>query len=304
MASCPYCELSLIPPEALRCPRCGTELSRHRPEPRQVPATLAVSRIMSSLPADGLGAEPPGQKTRVEQSVPVVRPLCPLQRPPLALVCLFDDGQETGEWIRVRTARLSIGRTAGEVTIAHDGAISSKHAELRRDLVDGEYCWFFKDLGSTNGTFARVSQSTIAHNQELLLGCRRFRFDAAPQFGAAPASGTEEAADATRMFVPGQRAQQEIRPALVERLAEGDGERFELPEEEAWIGTDPQQTSITLRDPFLNPRHARIFRDAQGRWQIEDHQSHNGTWIGIDQIQIWDSGEFLVGEQRLLVKVF
>lgn len=224
----------------------------------------------------------------------------PIQRPPLALVCLFDDGEETGEWFRVRAAKTVIGRSAGEISIPHDGAVSAKHAELRRELIDGEYRWFFQDLGSTNGTFARVAEFTLSHNQELLLGCRRFRFDSAPRFIAEDAVG---GAMATRMLGPSPHARQNAKPALIERLLEAEGERIELPEEGGWIGSDPQQSAIVLRDPFLDPRHARIFLDPKGQWRIEDNHSRNGVWVGVDQIQVWDIAEFMVGEQRILVKI-
>jgi len=150
-----------------------------------------------------------------------------------------------------------------------------------------------------------VAQSALAHNQELLMGCRRFRFDAAPRFdagerGGEPAPGQPTA---TRMLAPGARTPQSTKPALVERLADAEGDRIEIPEGEVWIGSDPQQSAIVLRDPYLDPRHAKIFREEKGPWQIKDNHSRNGVWVGIREIQIWDIAEFLLGEQRILIKV-
>ena len=328
MQTCPYCDFSPMPGGAAQCPRCGTELSERRVGSRQIPTTLFHALIDSPAGRLGLGreftrAEQTGEKqrsaTRLEQtpresasaetpSSTDVRRFRPVQRPPLALLCLLDDGEETGEWIRVRVPRVVIGRTEGDVLIPHDEAVSSRHAELSRELVDGEFRWIFKDLDSTNGTFARVSQSLLKHNQTLLLGCRSFRFDAAGRFAGyedQPASGEAAPRKVTRVMKAVSAAETaESMPALVERLAEGDGERFVLSGDDNWIGTDPEQTTVTLKDPYLDPRHARIFRDEQGRWQIEGEQNFNGTWLGVDQIEVTGSGEFQVGEQRIIVKVF
>lgn len=327
MQTCPYCDFSPMPAGAAQCPRCGTELSERRPGSRQIPTTLFHSMIDSPAGRLGVGPDftrteqtPEKQRspTRAEQrsqklgppqilDAADVRRFFPVGRPPLALLCLLDDGEDTGEWIRVRVPRVVIGRNEGDVLIPHDEAVSSRHAELSRELVDGEFRWIFKDLDSTNGTFARVSQSVLKHNQTLVLGCRSFRFDAAPRFDGHKdqlESGEAVPRKVTRVMkaVSADDAAESM-PALIERLAEGDGERFALSGDDNWIGTDPKQTTLTLKDPYLDPRHARIFRDEQGRWQIEGDRNLNGTWLGIDQIEVTGSGEFQVGEQRIIVKV-
>src|SRR4051812_21740842 len=57
----------------------------------------------------------------------------PVQRPPMAQLCIFDDGATDGEWIRLRADRTVIGRTEGDVLIPHDGQIANPHTEILRE---------------------------------------------------------------------------------------------------------------------------------------------------------------------------
>ena len=72
---------------------------------------------------------------------------------------------------------------------------------------------------------------------------------------------------------------------------------------EYWIGRDPRQCSIVLDDRMLSPRHARLHRDAKGRWHIENAQSLNGLWLRITEIALERGGHFQCGEQRFQIKV-
>jgi FHA domain len=45
----------------------------------------------------------------------------------------------------------------------------------------GRFRWHLTDLQSTNGTFVRIGNALLRHQQELLIGSRRYRFDAAPR---------------------------------------------------------------------------------------------------------------------------
>src|SRR5690349_275000 len=50
----------------------------------------------------------------------------PLMRPPMALLRIYDDGEETFETVRIRKSSFTIGRVEGDVTIPHDNMISGK----------------------------------------------------------------------------------------------------------------------------------------------------------------------------------
>src|SRR5260370_41437856 len=56
------------------------------------------------------------------------KPFRPTLRPPMALLCVLDDGEDTGEILRIRAGSFVIGRVEGNLTISHDGGISSRHA--------------------------------------------------------------------------------------------------------------------------------------------------------------------------------
>jgi hypothetical protein len=57
-------------------------------------------------------------------------------------------------------------------------------------------------------------------------------------------------------------------------------------------------------DPFVNARHARLRRDAKGRWHVENNRSVNGVWLRIDQpLPLEGSCQFLLGEQRFIFRV-
>src|SRR4029079_944812 len=102
------------------------------------------------------------------------------QRPPMALLTVYDDGRNDGQKIRLRGDVSVIGRTQGDVIIPHDERISGRHAEIRRTQEGGDWKWLLVDLGSTNGTYVRVHKCSIKSGQELLIGHRRFRFENSP----------------------------------------------------------------------------------------------------------------------------
>jgi pSer/pThr/pTyr-binding forkhead associated (FHA) protein len=76
-----------------------------------------------------------------------------------------------------------------------------------------------------------------------------------------------------------------------------------LPGAEHWIGRDSRRCSIVIDDRMLSPRHARLYRDAKGRWHIENAQSLNGLWLRISAIPLERGGHFQCGEQRFVVKI-
>ena len=65
----------------------------------------------------------------------------------------------------LRTGDNLVGRLSGEVTFPQDGYVSSRHATIT--VHGGEIS--VKDLGSANGTFARIGGSAPLVNGDLLL---------------------------------------------------------------------------------------------------------------------------------------
>jgi pSer/pThr/pTyr-binding forkhead associated (FHA) protein len=232
----------------------------------------------------------------------------PLRRPPMALLCVLDDGREEGEWIRLRGDCFIVGREEGDLRIPHDAMMSARHAELSRLVEAGRHRWYLTDLGSTNGTYVRIGAALLRHNQEILIGSRRYRFDAAPQGGPpAPDDKTEPELDETQP--KGTRGWDSLSPAdlipcLVELTAKGEGQRYRLEKAENWIGRNAGDCAIVpANDALVSPRHARVYRDGKGRWHVENNNSLNGTWLRIDQMALDAACQFQMGEQRFLLRV-
>jgi pSer/pThr/pTyr-binding forkhead associated (FHA) protein len=273
MTTCPYCGV-VLPPGAGRCPACQSDVSDAadsgpRAEDTRLESAEEVRRALKQRRQ--------GEKRR---AAPEAQPYRPVRRPPLAVLQVLDDDQDEGEWVRLRAARTVIGRTEGDVLIGHDDAVSGKHAEVVRQAEGGKYRWYLRDLGSTNGTYIRVESVVLRNGQELLIGQRRYRFQAAGPGGEAT-------------------------PVLVEITPKGEGKRYPLKGADNHVGHDASQCNVALADdPTVSPRHARIYRDGRGRWQIENLRSLNGIWVRVSQVPVDSSCQFQLGEQRFLLKVF
>lgn len=255
-----------------------------------------IRRASEALRKPTFKEQVPDSSLRTETS-----PYRPQFRPPIARLCILDDEDEDGEWLRIRGDKFVIGRTEGNLVIPHDSMISGRHAELSRKTDKGRVVWYLTDLQSTNGTYVRVGRSVLKHHQQLLIGARRYRFEIA-------SSGEPAASEAaTNKETQGWQAQAPYSPqfpALVELTPQGESQRHPLSGTDHWIGRDANQCSIFLaNDPMVDPRHAHIYRDAQGRWQIENNRSLNGIWIRINRVPFSSSGQFQMGEQRFLLRI-
>ena len=56
-------------------------------------------------------------------------------------------------------------------------------------------------------------------------------------------------------------------------------------------------------DPFVNPRHARLYRDPKGQWHVENNKSVNGLWLRVGEIPLGANCQFRMGEQRFLFRM-
>jgi pSer/pThr/pTyr-binding forkhead associated (FHA) protein len=85
------------------------------------------------------------------------------------------EGGGLGEVIPLRAGASTIGRESGEVSFPGDRYVSGRHARI--DV--GEAAVTLTDLGSSNGTFVRVSGPTeIGAGDQLLLGMQLLRVEA------------------------------------------------------------------------------------------------------------------------------
>jgi pSer/pThr/pTyr-binding forkhead associated (FHA) protein len=261
-----------------------------------------IRALIRALPASDSPAMIPA-KTRAapEQDTTSYRPSL---RPSMALLYVLDDGDDSGEILRIRASSFVIGRVDGNITIPHDGGISSKHAEISRRHENGEHHWYLRDLQSTNGTFVRAATVILSQDQEVLIGGGRFRFEV-PATPAESAPMIDSAANATRKWesLAGSPTVSGLPPVLVDISPGRPGRRFALREQEYWVGRDPSQSSIVVDDPMVDRRHARVYRDEKNRWIIANAKSRNGLWARIQEVALGRGGFFQCGEQRFFFKV-
>jgi pSer/pThr/pTyr-binding forkhead associated (FHA) protein len=283
--------------------------SGRRPGAKRPPVNVEATRLESDEEIRqailARQARHQGKAPAAGAAVPVAAPAepdtpaeTPQQRPRLAMLCVLDDGKHDGEWVRLRAERYLIGRADGDIRIPHDVLMSSRHAEIVRQPTRDGHRWVLVDLDSTNGTWVRIGGTALRPDNELLVGRGQYRFEA----GAAPADEPASPADGTRAW--GGVGITALVPSLVEVTPAGPGPRVPLTQAEYWIGRDPRACAIARPDdPFVNPRHARLFRDAKGQWHVENNRSVNGLWLRVDEIPLGTTCQLRMGEQRFLFRV-
>lgn len=215
---------------------------------------------------------------------------------PTILIC--NDGTlDAGETVYVRSEKISIGRTKGELTFGHDIAMSSAHAQIAREDIGGKQDWVLRDLESSNGTFVRSRNVTLRPGIVIQLGSKRFRFE-------APAAGTLGMPAATD---PGTALLSDFKawhadalPAFTECVPAGAtaAARYPIRTTRATIGRPNCGNDIAIDDLCVGSLHAVVTRDVSGVWQLEAHPTLNGVWVKIDAIRLIDNCLFQCGEQR------
>ncbi len=236
-------------------------------------------------------------------SAPPASPYQPTLRPPIALLTVCDDGNSDGETLRLRGDRFIIGRSEGDFLIPHDTLISARHLEITRHRVGGEYRWVLTDLQSTNGLFVRVSRIGLVDKAEFLVGKGRYRFEGPGGEGANTMDFLAAAGKRAATTPQGTDAAALMYPALVELVGEKVLSRLPLTKPEYWIGSDRTCAICRMGDPFVEPRHVRLWGDAKSGWQAENNKTANGLWVKMAQITVTDGCQFQIGEQRLRLKV-
>ena len=218
----------------------------------------------------------------------------------MAVLCVRFDEEDTGEELAIFTSPFVIGRVEGNLVIDHDSEISGRHAELIRVFDNGRHYWQLHDLKSTNGTFVRAAVALLKDQQEILLGGRRYRFEI-ERDGSDPAKSNSPTT--RKVQQASSRPVQKPLAVLVEVGDTAKDKRFAVTTTEHWIGRDSRLCSIVLDDPMVSPRHARLYRDKQNRWLLANAKSLNGIWLRINRIDLGNTAQFQLGEQRFSIRV-
>jgi pSer/pThr/pTyr-binding forkhead associated (FHA) protein len=219
----------------------------------------------------------------------------------MALLVIVDDGLSTGETVRLTEKHTTIGRQDANVVIPHDGLISREHAAIVRRVVDSEFRWFLEDRESSNGTFVRVAKTRLRHDQEFLVGSKRFRYLKGAEETSTESFDEKAVQAATVMWQTISKDQLEsATPRLVEQQADGGAGQVIVFNQQSIVIGSGSKVANRIDDPYLDEEHAVVSRTTRGHWVITDESSHNGLWIKIKRIELTSRCEFQIGEQRFL----
>ncbi len=270
-------------------PAPAAPVSKPAPAAASQPAPTASSQpapTASSQPAPAVTST--AHDARRNEALPPTKLLRPLRRQPTAMLCVVDDDGKTGEWIRLRQASTIIGRNDADVQIPHDSGISERHLEISFRQDEGGFDCHVRDLDSTTGTFVRAENARLRRDEHIFVGGCVLQIVASDALTEKP-TPTDQQHDVGSF-------------ELVE--LSGAKRRWQLNKSgDNWLGRAADCQVRLGENEYLEPRHARIWLDEEGQWNIEDRRTLNGVWVAIRRLRVENIAEFLIGEQRLVLKV-
>lgn len=265
-------------------------------ETENEPVIQTVAEPLQQYLKEAQPTAPARQQERPDSPLPYR----PANRQPLALLTVLDDGsREEGETIRIRDSKFVIGREKGDLSIPFDADLSGLHAELRCQKQKGRFRWFLIDRRSTNGSFVRAVRASLSRETELIIGGRRYLFQL-PEPGKEVADTDVLQTQAYR--APTRTMLEQFVPQLIETGVSGEAAATFSIGGEVFIGGDSRCQVPIKDDPFINPKHARLYQDETERWMIEDQKSLNGVWIRVKKFAMDKQTEFLLGQQRFVFR--
>jgi pSer/pThr/pTyr-binding forkhead associated (FHA) protein len=238
-----------------------------------------------------LGSDPSHSAAATAYSKEDTHDFRPILRPAVPVLTALDDGsQQRGEEVRLRGETFTIGRTSGDLVFPNDPAISGMHAEIRRVPWKGSFQWQLVDLGSVNGTFARVVRAVFHTEAIVVLGSRRFRLrnPLVARRGASPSAAT---------LFDSSSLPQSVWPVLVEATQRAHGIEVPLRSDSVSIGRAGGGADLELDDPLIADRHAELVRQRDGTWLIVAETTRNGVWVSTSSVTLTPHCHFRCGEQ-------
>lgn len=197
-----------------------------------------------------------------------------------------------------RTRSYSVGRDPQSDLIMSDARVSWRHAVLRW----GAQSWFIEDLGSTNGTYAqgqRIQQTSLGPGSVVHLGNPtdgpRLGFTStAPQpRQQAPAAAMAGQPPAMPQQAPQQAPNQAYVPTQQPAGPPPGGgqapDRGATTFHHLTVGQVTRigralENDLVVSDLQVSRFHAEFLAHSDGRFEIRDLGSHNGTYVNGQQL--------------------
>lgn len=185
------------------------------------------------------------------------------------------------------------GRLEGGIIFPEDPLLSPRHANFY--YQDNKL--FVRDEGSQNGVFVRIRAPVLVESGAMfLLGEQLLRIEA-----CEPEQVPTPDAEGTYFYASPHRSS---RMALVQILVGGDpGMVYRARSDLISIGREGNDVNFP-EDPFISGRHAQVLALDDGRFQLTDLGSKNGTFMRVQQQTQLHHGDYVfLGQQLLRVEV-
>jgi len=216
----------------------------------------------------------------------------PLQTPGRAKLIVISSEGSDGVSYALNATQHVAGRSSGVILFPDDPYLSPEHANFK--YRDGGL--FLNDLASLNGTYLRIRQSVhLSEGESFSCGRQVFRLDLLEERDDFP---TE---DGTLLYVSPSKKE---RLCVSQVLDNGKPGRVESSSVgELTIGREGSDLTIP-EDPHLSRRHAKLSLERDGRVQLTDLGSKNGTFQRIKgEVRLSHGDYVFMGKELLRVEI-
>lgn len=185
------------------------------------------------------------------------------------------------------------GRLEGGLMFPEDPLLSPRHATFF--YRDGKL--YIRDDNSKNGVFVRLrSPKIVPPGTTILTGEQILRIDA-----CAPEEAPQPDGEGTYYYSSPHRAS---RMSLVQLLVGGElGLVFRARTDLITVGREGNDVNFP-EDPFISGRHCQVMALDDGRFQVSDLGSKNGTYEKLGMLSQLIAGDYVfLGQQLFRVEL-
>lgn len=230
--------------------------------------------------------------TRVEATSDLRPTWAQIQNARARLVLIKGEGQD-GAAFPLGDGEHAAGRFEGGIMFPEDPLLSPRHATFF--FRDNKL--YVRDDSSQNGVFVRLrAPKLFGSGAVLLCGEQLMRIESCP-----PEEPPIPDAEGTYFYASPHRPS---RMALVQLLVGGEvGLIYRARTDVLTIGREGNDVNFP-EDPFISGRHAQIVALDDGRFQISDLGSKNGTYEKIPTLaQLFPGDHVFLGQQLFRVEI-